>query len=60
LVLGRTDASADSPVERPVTPADLAAVLYTKLGIDPGTTYEAPDGRLIRLVDSANPPRELV
>jgi len=60
FVLGRTDAGADSPVERPVTPADLAAVLYTKLGIDPNTMYEAPDGRLIRLVDNANPPRELV
>jgi hypothetical protein len=60
MVLGRTDAGGDSPVERPVTPADLAAVLYTKLGIDPDTRHEAPDGRLIPLVDAANPPRELL
>jgi Protein of unknown function (DUF1501) len=60
LVLGRTDAGADSPVERPMTPADLAAVLYTKLGIDPDTKYEAPDGRQVRLVEGANPPRELL
>jgi hypothetical protein len=60
LVLGRTDGGGDSPVERPVTPADLASVLYLKLGIDPETKYEAPDGRLIRLVESPNPPRELV
>jgi hypothetical protein len=60
LVLGRTDAQADSPAERPVTPADLAYVLYHKLGIDPDTKNEAPDGRPIRLVDGANPPAELL
>ncbi len=60
LVVGRTDASGDAPAERPVTPADLACVLYRKLGIDPETKYEAPDGRPIRLVEGGNPPRELV
>jgi len=60
LVLGRTDATGDSPTERPVTPADLASVLYQRLGIDPETKFEAPDGRPIRLVDAANPPRELL
>jgi hypothetical protein len=61
LVVGRTDASGDAPVERPITPADLAWVLFHKLGIDPETTrFESPDGRPIRLVDGANPPRELV
>ena len=61
LVLGRTDATGDIPVERPVTPADLAWVLYHKLGIDPDTTrFESPDGRPVRLVDTANPPRELI
>ena len=52
--------AAISPAERPVTPADLASVLYHKLGIDPETKYEAPDGRPIRLVDGAKPPRELL
>ena len=51
LVLGRTDAQGDSPAERPITPADLAWVLYHKLGIDPDTKNEAPDGRPIRLVE---------
>ncbi|WP_165244711.1 DUF1501 domain-containing protein [Paludisphaera soli] len=60
LVLGRTDAKGDSPIEKPVTPADLAHVLYTKLGIDPKHTYETPDGRPLRLVDGAAPPRELL
>ena len=31
------------------------------LGIDPDTTrFESPDGRPVRLVDGANPPRELI
>jgi uncharacterized protein (DUF1501 family) len=61
LVLGRTDAGGDAPVERPVTPADLAWILFHKLGIDPETTrFQTPDGRPIRLVDGANPPRELI
>ena len=61
LVLGRTDATGDAPAERPVTPADLAWIIYHKLGINPDTTrFESPDGRPIRLVDDANPPRELI
>jgi len=60
LVLGKTDARGDLPTERPVTPADLAAVLFLKLGIDPEHKFEAPDGRPIRIVDNAQPPWELL
>lgn len=60
LVLGRTDAKGDSPVDRPVTPADLAATLYQALGIDPNLQFETPDGRPIRLVENGKAPRELV
>jgi hypothetical protein len=60
LVLGRTDATGDVPAERPVTPADLASVLFQRLGIDPEMKFEAPDGRPIRLVDLASPPKELL
>jgi hypothetical protein len=61
LVIGRTDPTGDSIADRPFTPADLAWVIFYKLGIDPDTTrFESPDGRPIRLVDGANPPRELV
>jgi hypothetical protein len=59
LVLGRTDARGDSPVDRPVTPSDLAATLYTALGIDPKLQYETPDGQPIRLVDKGQALREL-
>jgi hypothetical protein len=60
LVLGRTDDKADSPVERPITPADLAATIYTSLGIDPTSQFETPDGQPIRLVDKGAAIRELI
>lgn len=59
LVLGRTDSKADSPVEQPTTPADLAAILYTALGIAPNHQFETPDGRPVRLVDGGKVPKEL-
>jgi uncharacterized protein (DUF1501 family) len=60
LVLGKTDARGDQPADRPVTPADLGATLYTALGIDPNRQFETPDGRPIRLVDGGKVPRELL
>jgi hypothetical protein len=60
LVVGKTDAQGDSPIDRPVTPNDLASVLYHRLGVDPETKFDAPDGRPIRIVEEYNPPRELV
>ncbi len=52
LVVGRTDTRGESPADRPVTPADLAATLYTALGIDPNHQFETPDGRPVRLVEN--------
>ncbi len=60
LVLGRTDAKGDAPVERPVTPSDLAATLYTALGIDPSFQFQTLDGQPIRLVDQGKPVAELL
>jgi hypothetical protein len=60
LVLGKTDAKADSPTDHPVTPADLAATIFLALGIDPEMKFESPDGRPIRLVDNGKAPRELI
>ncbi len=59
LVLGRTDSKGSSPVERPVTPADLAATFYTALGVDPRRQFETPDGRPVRLVEGGEAIKEL-
>jgi hypothetical protein len=52
IVLGATDEHAEQVVERPVSPADLAATLYTLLGIDPAGELHTSDGRPVRLVNN--------
>ena len=49
LVIGKTDLKGDSPVDRPVTPADLAATIYNALGVDPATQLRDRLGRPLRL-----------
>jgi hypothetical protein len=60
LVLGATDAIGDLPSDRPVTPNDLAATLYTALGINPEHRFLTPDGQPIRLVDGGHAVAELL
>ncbi|MCA9212579.1 MAG: DUF1501 domain-containing protein [Planctomycetales bacterium] len=53
-VIGASDDMGESPADRPVTPADLAATIYTLLGIDPQATLHTPDGRPIRVSQHGN------
>jgi hypothetical protein len=48
-VIGASDASAESPKDRPVTPSDLACTIYRLLGIDPDLTFHTSDGRPVRV-----------
>lgn len=48
-VVGRSDAVGESPADRPVTPSDLVATIYTLLGIDPQLELTTPDQRPVRL-----------
>jgi uncharacterized protein (DUF1501 family) len=48
-VIGQSDKSGAYPASRPYTPADLAATVYTSLGIDPSTELIDRLGRPIRL-----------
>ncbi len=48
-VIGESDALGEFVKERPVTPGDLAATIYTLLGIDPAHELHTPDGRPIRI-----------
>lgn len=46
---GTSDAVGESPRDNPVTPADLAATLYSLLGVAPNLTLHTQDGRPIRI-----------
>ena len=60
-VLGASDAVGESPHERPVTPAELAATIYTLLGVSPALELKTSDGRPVRLVmDGTKPISELM
>ena len=46
---GTTDASGMAPATDPVTPDDVAATIFSRLGIDPYTEIQSPTGRPIQL-----------
>lgn len=48
-VIGSSDAVGEGPRDRAVTPSDLAATIYTLLGIDPKLELHTSDGRPVRV-----------
>ena len=48
-VIGESDALGEFVKDRPITPGDLAATIYTLLGIDPGHELHTSEGRPIRV-----------
>jgi hypothetical protein len=48
-VLGQTDDTGAKPVGKEYYPEDIAATVYSKLGIPLDTHHQAPDGRPVRL-----------
>jgi hypothetical protein len=48
-VIGSSDATGESPKDNPVTPADLAATIFTLLGIDPQRLLHTADGRPVHV-----------
>lgn len=58
--IGKSDASASLPAERPVTPEDMAATIYQTLGIDTAKVYQTTTGRPIRIAEKGQAVRELV
>ena len=59
-VIGSSDAVGENPKDGPVTPADLAATIYTLLGVDPALELRTPDGRPVRVNDGGTVIKELV
>jgi len=48
-VIGQTDETGAKPVDKEYYPKDIAATIYSKLGIPLDTIHTAPDGRPMRL-----------
>ncbi len=48
-VIGASDRNGESPADRPVTPGDLTATIYSRLGIDHGRVIHTTDRRPVRL-----------
>ncbi len=59
-VVGATDALGSVVIDSPATPQDLAATIYTALGIPLHTRYRAQDGRPIELVPDGKPIKLLI
>ena len=60
-VVGSSDVLGESPKDSPVTPSDLAATIYTLLGIDPHRELHTADGRPVRIArDGARVVDELI
>lgn len=51
-VVGSSDAWAAEPVDRPVDPTQIAATVYTALGLDPARSLPGPNGISIRLAEA--------
>ena len=48
-VIGSSDSLGELPHDNPVTPSDLAATIYSLLGIDPAHELHTSDGRPVRV-----------
>src|SRR5262249_25884506 len=59
-VVGATNKLGEFVVDNPVTPADLAATIYTSLGVPLHTWFKTADGRPIELCPQGKPVRQLL
>ena len=57
-VVGRSDATASEPADRPVTPAELVATIFHAVGIPADATMPGPAGKPV-VVSNAKPVTEL-
>ena len=60
LTIGATDKHAAAVVDRPITPADMAATILSVLGINPQTVLHTPVGRPVQVGGGGSPISELI
>jgi uncharacterized protein (DUF1501 family) len=60
-IVGASNARGEVPRDRPLTPRDLIATVYARLGLDPSTTFPDHFGRPMPIVPGGGEPiRELL
>ena len=55
IVYGETDKHAEYPIDNPVSPEDLAATIYQRLGVDPEIRLPDQQGRPVHIVQGGSP-----
>ncbi len=58
--IGETDAKAEYPKDRPISPEDVLSTMYQVLGIDQDIAYENEAQRPVKILNNGTPIRELV
>jgi hypothetical protein len=58
-LLGNTDKQGGMPVDFKVSPEDVCATIYSKLGVDYRKEYVTPQNRPIKILDGGAPIKEL-
>ena len=59
-VIGSSNAEATEPKDNPINPGDMAATIFTKLGINPKKKLMAPGDRPLDIVREGEPIKQLV
>jgi hypothetical protein len=59
-VVGASDAKGEGPLDRAISPDDVATTFYSMLGIDSRKEYLTPSGRPVMIVRNGEVIRELV
>jgi uncharacterized protein DUF1501 len=60
IVLGESDARAEFPKERPISPQDVLATMYQQLGIDQTKNYVNDADRPVPILNYGDPIREII
>jgi hypothetical protein len=60
VAVGKSNAKAEEPADRPIKPEDVAFTMFEGLGIDPAKIYHTPTGRPIRIAQDGAAMKELL
>jgi hypothetical protein len=60
VVLGSSDPRAEYPIDRPVSPQDILATMYSRLGIDRTKSFVNDAQRPVEILNYGTPIAELV